>query len=164
VILVLKDVPRSVMEGRDTRIPFIIHGLLQHEHKQSVLHFVIQRNTEYNEPVKAKVSLLGFRTSLESRNQAEVQDPLVLCVGPRRYTIRPIFSQHVRGGGKGVNNVHKSEKFLRPGSAMVATTFGPICFGKTACILLKDEGEGESESGVDTSCSTPPLILPCHRF
>jgi pre-rRNA-processing protein TSR1 len=75
-----------------------------------------------------------------------MQDPLVLCVGPRRYTIRPIYSQHVRGGGKGVNNVHKSEKFLRSGGAVVATTFGPVCFGKTACLLLRDEGAGQGTS------------------
>lgn len=48
--------PRSVIEDRETGIPFIVHGLLRHEHKQSVLHFVVQRNTEYAEPVKAKVS------------------------------------------------------------------------------------------------------------
>nr|XP_019047469.1 pre-rRNA-processing protein TSR1 [Kwoniella bestiolae CBS 10118]OCF26399.1 pre-rRNA-processing protein TSR1 [Kwoniella bestiolae CBS 10118] len=127
VILVLKDVPRTVIDERDALLPFIVHGLLQHEHKQSVLHFVVQRNTEYDEPVKAK-------------------DPLILCVGPRRYVIRPLYSQHVRGGGKGVNNVHKSDKFLRPGFATVATTFGPICFGKTACILLKDEGADQVPS------------------
>ena len=66
----------------------------------------------------------------------DTQDPLVLCVGPRRYVIRPLYSQHIRGGGKGVNNVHKSEKFLRPGAATVATTFGPVCFGKTACASI----------------------------
>lgn len=54
----IKDVPRSVLD-RDERLPFIVHGLLQHEHKQSVLHFVVQRNTEYDEPVKAKVRVLS---------------------------------------------------------------------------------------------------------
>ena len=47
--------------ARDERLPFIVHGLLQHEHKQSVLHFVVQRNTEYDEPVKAKVCSVYFR-------------------------------------------------------------------------------------------------------
>lgn len=73
------------------------------------------------------------------------QDPLILCVGPRRYIIRPIYSQHIRGGGRGVNNVHKSEKFLRPGAATVATCFGPITFGKSGIILLKDEGPDKGE-------------------
>lgn len=54
--VVIKDVPKSVIAERDSKLPFIVHGLLQHEHKQSVLHFVVQRNTEYTEPVKAKAS------------------------------------------------------------------------------------------------------------
>lgn len=71
-----------------------------------------------------------------------MKDPLVLCAGPRRYQINPLFSQHVRGGGKGVNNVHKSERFLRHGAATVVTTFGPVCFGKAPCLLLR-QGDGE---------------------
>jgi pre-rRNA-processing protein TSR1 len=139
---VLKDVPQTVVEGRNGR-PFIVHGLFQHEHKQSVLHFAVQRNTEYTEPVKAKVSAtIQIHPELTDMSQ----DPLILCAGPRRYLIRPLYSQHARGGGKGVNNVHKSEKFLRPGGAVVATTFGPVCFGKVPCLLLKDEGEGKRES------------------
>lgn len=63
MILVIKGVPKSVWEERDSRIPFIVHGLLQHEHKQSVLHFVVQRNTEYTEPVKAKVCCSPTSTS-----------------------------------------------------------------------------------------------------
>lgn len=55
--IVIKDVPQSIVAERDPKLPFIVHGLLQHEHKQSVLHFVVQRNTEYTEPVKAKVCL-----------------------------------------------------------------------------------------------------------
>ncbi|CAD6566599.1 MAG: hypothetical protein TREMPRED_002813 [Tremellales sp. Tagirdzhanova-0007] len=136
VVLVLKDVPRTVWKEGDSASPFIVHGLLQHEHKQSVLHFLGQRNTEYTEPVKAK-------------------EPLVLCVGPRRYTIRPLYSQHVGGGGKGINNVHKSEKYLRPGAATVATTFGPVCFGKAACLLLKEK-EGTVPSLVAMGSSLPP--------
>jgi pre-rRNA-processing protein TSR1 len=86
---------------------------------------------------------------------------LILCVGPRRYIIRPLYSQHVRGGGKGVNNVHKSEKFLRPGAATVATTFGPVCFGKTACILLKDEGADQGRSIKLCNLKTLHLMHVC---
>ncbi|WWD22043.1 hypothetical protein CI109_106531 [Kwoniella shandongensis] len=147
VILVLKDVPRSVYDERDSTLPFIVHGLLQHEHKQSVLHFTVQRNTEYTEPVKAK-------------------DPLILCVGPRRYVIRPVFSQHVRGGGKGVNNVHKSEKFLRPGGATVVTTFGPISFGKSSCLLLRDEGDDQVPSlvAMGSFLSSDPTRIVAKRI
>lgn len=43
--------------------------------------------------------------------------------------------------------MHKSEKFLRQGSATVATCFGPITFGKAGVVLLRDEGEGQGECG-----------------
>ncbi|ORX34364.1 putative ribosome biogenesis and assembly-related protein [Kockovaella imperatae] len=135
VVLVIRNVPADVT--RDSPLPFIVHGLLQHEHKQTVSHLVVQRNTEYSEPVKAK-------------------DPLILSVGPRRYTIHPLFSQHVKGGGKGVNNVHKSEKFLRSGAAAVATFYGPVSFGKVPCLLLKNEGEGKVPSLVAMGSTLPP--------
>jgi len=66
VTILIKDVPRSVVGDRNPKLPFIVHGLLQHEHKQSVLHFVVQRNTEYTEPVKAKVSPHLFITVNET--------------------------------------------------------------------------------------------------
>lgn len=124
VLLSIRNVEKAVADER-VGLPLVVHGLMQHEHKQTVLHFVVQRNTEYEEPVRAK-------------------DPLVLCVGPRRYTVRPVYSQHTRGGGKGVNNVHKSEKFLRHGEAVVATTYGPAILGKQSCLLLR---ESENPTG-----------------
>ena len=51
----LKDVPRDVAE-RSTGRPLIAFSLLQHEHKKSVVHFAIQRNTEYEGTVRSKVS------------------------------------------------------------------------------------------------------------
>jgi hypothetical protein len=108
-----------MFESINPAAPFFLFGLFEHEHKQSVLNFVVQRNTEYDEPVKSK-------------------DALILCVGPRRYRVNPIYSQHVRGGGKGANNVHKAERFLRPGAATVATIYGPIVFGKQPCLLLRE--------------------------
>ena len=65
----------------------------------------------------------------------------MLCVGPRRLRVNPIYSQHTRGGGKGPNNVHKFEKYLRHGVTNVATIYGPATFGKQPCILLR-ENEG----------------------
>jgi pre-rRNA-processing protein TSR1 len=144
VLLSIQGVEKALVEER-SGLPIVVHGLMQHEHKQTVLHFVVQRNTEYEEPVRAK-------------------EPLVLCVGPRRYTIRPIFSQHTRGGGKGVNNVHKSEKFLRHGEAVVATTYGPAILGKQSCLLLRESENPEGVCGWNsyfsrlTSLAVPNLV------
>lgn len=46
----IKNVPREAATERIT-----LFGLLEHEHKKTVLHFTVQRNTEYNESVKSKV-------------------------------------------------------------------------------------------------------------
>lgn len=123
-----------MFEALDPSAPFFLFGLFEHEHKQSVLNFVVQRNTEYAEPVKSK-------------------DSLVLCVGPRRYRVNPIYSQHVRGGGKGANNVHKSERYLRHGAATVATIYGPIVFGKQPCLLLREDEDDEQAPALVASGS-----------
>lgn len=151
VQLRIRDVPRALVEARDPQHPLVVYGLLQHEHKQSVLHFAVQRNTEYEATVRAKVShpaLLHFNDMLnlpeaKTTSSLRSQDPLILCVGPRRYRINPLYSQHTRGGGKGVNNVHKSERYLRHGTAVVATTYGPVVFGKQSCLLLRESEDLE---------------------
>ncbi|KAJ9474379.1 Ribosome biogenesis protein TSR1 [Pseudozyma hubeiensis] len=139
----IKDVPRAAavraradnlgeLPPTDCAVPFVLFGLLRHEHKKSVLNFTVTRNTEYDAPVRSK-------------------DPLVLCLGPRRFRINPIFSQHSRGGGKGVNNVHKFERYLRQGvSASVATVYAPITFGgSTAPAVLLRERSLDGEHGYD---------------
>ncbi|KAG1716808.1 hypothetical protein ID866_330 [Astraeus odoratus] len=100
----------------------VIYGLFQHEHKKTVLHFTVQRNTEYEGSVKSK-------------------DRLILCYGPRRLQVNPVYSQHTRGGGKGVNNVHKFERFLWHGTTVVASVYAPIVFGRQPCMLLRETEE-----------------------
>ncbi|SJX65042.1 related to TSR1-protein involved in 20S rRNA accumulation [Sporisorium reilianum f. sp. reilianum] len=139
----IKDVPKAAavrarasnigeLPAVDCAVPFVLFGLLRHEHKKSVLNFTVTRNTEYEAPVRSK-------------------DALVLCLGPRRFRVNPIFSQHSRGGGKGVNNVHKFERYLRQGvSASVATVYAPITFGgSTAPAVLLRERAIDGEEGYD---------------
>ncbi|KAI0075767.1 ribosome biogenesis protein tsr1 [Panus rudis PR-1116 ss-1] len=123
VTVSLKDVPQEVTQTQ--AFPFSIFSLLQHEHKKSVLNFTVQRNTEYDGSVRSK-------------------DPLLLCVGPRRFRVNPIYSQHTRGGGKGANNVHKFERYLRHGVTNVATVYGPVVFGSQPCILLRETEDKQS--------------------
>lgn len=155
VELLIRNVPQRLYESRNASLPLVVYGLLQHEHKQSVLHFAVQRNTEYEEPVRAK-------------------EPLILCVGPRRYRVNPIYSQHTHGGGKGVNNVHKSERYLRHGGAVVATTYGPVVFGKQSCVLLRENQDdlqaphlvamGSFLSADPTRIIAKRIILTGHPF
>lgn len=67
-----------------------------------------------------------------------LQDPLILCYGPRRLRTNPVYSQHSRGGGKGANNVHKFERWLRHGVTTAATIYGPVAFGNQPCVLLRE--------------------------
>lgn len=55
----LRDVPEEV--SRAPHHPFIMFGLLQHEHKKSVLNFTVQRNTEYDGSVRSKVCNISFK-------------------------------------------------------------------------------------------------------
>ncbi|BEJ13858.1 hypothetical protein CspHIS471_0310320 [Cutaneotrichosporon sp. HIS471] len=120
VTLVLSNVPRKAVVGRSSGSPFVVHGLLRHEHKQTVLHFVVQRNTEYTEPVRAK-----------------------------------------------------SERYLKPGSTTVVTTYGPACFGKLPCLLLKQDSQsglpdlvamGSFLSSDPTRIIAKRIVLTGHPF
>lgn len=70
----------------------------------------------------------------------------MLCVGPRRLAVNPVYSQHTRGGGKGANNVHKFERYLRHGVTSVATTYGPVIYGNQPCVLLRETLNDEGGS------------------
>ncbi|KAG0163285.1 hypothetical protein DFQ28_000191 [Apophysomyces sp. BC1034] len=116
ITLWVKDVPRGAYEMYDKERPYIVFGLLQYEHKMSLLNLQITRDNAYEEPVRSK-------------------DPMVLHMGFRRYTVRPVYSQN---SNKGTNHVHKFERFLQPGRASVATVYGPVVFGKIPCMLYKE--------------------------
>ncbi|KAG7098314.1 hypothetical protein E1B28_000275 [Marasmius oreades] len=146
----IRNVPRTVVEQK----PLMVYALQQHEHKVSVLNFTVQRNTEYDGSVRSK-------------------DELVLCVGPRRLRVSPIYSQHTRGGGKGVNNVHKFERYLRHGATSVATIYGPVVFGKQPCILLRETADSQAPQLVAMGTFLDPdttriiakrIILTGHPF
>lgn len=49
----LKDVPQEAAQR--VQFPFVVFGLLQHEHKKTVINFTVQRNTEYDGSVRSKV-------------------------------------------------------------------------------------------------------------
>ncbi|RGB27862.1 hypothetical protein C1646_717555 [Rhizophagus diaphanus] len=120
ITLHILNVPKEVPDSYDPSRPFTIFGLLENEHKTSVMNFVVTRNSDYNEPIRSK-------------------DPLILCCGFRRYLASPIYSQNTQG--KGTNNVHKFERFLNPGVTCVASIYGPIQFGHSPIMLFKDNGD-----------------------
>lgn len=81
--------------------------------------------------------------------------------------MNPVYSQHTRGGGKGANNVHKFERYLRHGGTYVATIYGPVVFGSQPCMMLRETDDaqgrlstlrdGDSTVLMDV-CAAPELV------
>ncbi|KAI8337479.1 hypothetical protein BC941DRAFT_396298 [Chlamydoabsidia padenii] len=116
ITLWIQNVPKGAYEMYDKERPYVVFGLLQYEHKSSLLNLQITRDNAYEEPVRSK-------------------DPMILHMGFRRYLVKPIYSQN---SNKGSNNVHKYERFLQMGRSSVATVYGPVVFGKVPCLLYKE--------------------------
>lgn len=117
----VEQFPRSSFEAlaSSPHHTLVAFSLLKHEHKYSVMHFTTQRNTEYEGDIKSK-------------------DPLILCVGFRFYEVRPIWSQP---SVRATNNVHKFERYLRPGRMNVGSVYLPVTFGSTTPVLVFKQEE-----------------------
>ena len=143
VTLRIEGVARAAVDGRIGGGPLIAYGLHRHEHKYSVVHFTILRNSEFDQPVRSK-------------------DPLLVQIGPRRFEVRPIYSQHnPANGGRGANNVHKFERFLPPSStvASVATCYLPITFGvNVPALVFTADGTALVGTGSLLSCDPTRVV------
>lgn len=136
----VKGAPRDRTKNA---VPFVLFGLLRHEHKKSVINFTVTRNTEYDAPVRSK-------------------DPLLITLGFRRYMTRPVYSQH--GRSRRGNNVHKFERFLPHGAAAaVGSVYAPVTFGGASVpvVLMRLRSEtqehGYDELGVNAE-QMPHLV------
>ncbi|KAG1763801.1 hypothetical protein EDD22DRAFT_1042766 [Suillus occidentalis] len=116
VTIFIEGVPQEASVPSES--PFVLYGLLKHEHKKTVLHFTVQRNTS-------------------------AKDPLILCYGPRRLRVNPVYSQHTRGGGKARTTSTNSRGFMH-GTTTVASVYAPIAFGKQPCMLLRETTNPQS--------------------
>ncbi|KAK9468020.1 hypothetical protein V1512DRAFT_246770 [Lipomyces arxii] len=113
--------PVEIATMVQTKTFFAVFGLLRYEHKKVALNVSAIPNTEYEEPIPAK-------------------DSLILQCGPRRYSVNPLFSE----SGKTSNRIYKYERFLHQGRTSTATMIAPVSFGNTPVLFLK-----ETEKGVE---------------
>ncbi|KAK9490900.1 hypothetical protein V1508DRAFT_390727 [Lipomyces doorenjongii] len=118
-VLVYIRAPEDVMRAASNKSLFSIFALLRYEHKKVVLNVSATPNTEYEEPIPTK-------------------DSLILQVGARRYNVNPLFSE----SGTTPNNVYKLEQFLHQGRTAIATMIAPVSFGNTPILFLKETGKG----------------------
>ena len=111
VTIHISNVPKEVMEHQDVLVVF---GLLPHEHKMSVMHYVIKKHQSFTEPIKAK-------------------ERLIFHTGYRKFYNQPIFSQHTTG------TKFKSERFLPKEGVCVATVFAPVMFPPAPVLVFTED-------------------------
>ena len=107
----VSNVPKSIMEHQDVLILF---GLLPHEHKMTVMNYVIKKHPSFTEPIKAK-------------------ERLIFHTGFRKFFNQPIFSQHTTG------KKFKSERFLPKEGVCVATVFAPVTFPPAPVLVFTED-------------------------
>ncbi len=98
---------------QENKDQLVVFGLLRHEQKYSVNHFMIKKNPLYTEPIKSK-------------------DELIAQVGYRTFKCNPVFSEH-----NPRNDKHRFERFLQPSRFLAATIFAPITYRPAPVLLFK---------------------------
>ncbi|CAM9198737.1 unnamed protein product [Ectocarpus fasciculatus] len=119
VEVVIDSVPLDVLEKRKEMLggrdwPMVLFSLLRHEHRLSALHFNINRDARFVEPIPSK-------------------EPLIFQCGFRRWEARPVFSQINLNCDK-----HKYERFLRQDRFSAASVYGPTTFQPSPVLVFKE--------------------------
>lgn len=142
--LVLQHQPHS-----GTSKPLALFSLLRHEQKSTIVNFSITLGSSHSGPIKSK-------------------EDLILQCGPRRFLIKPLFSQT----GKTPNNVHKFQRYLHPGQTAMATFIAPLTWGSVPALFFQPSSSDKNNL-IATGTSQPPdpsrviakrIILTGHPF
>ncbi|KAJ1356954.1 hypothetical protein KIN20_014943 [Parelaphostrongylus tenuis] len=91
----------------------VLHQLLPHEQRMSVINLLIRRHPSCTVPIMNK-------------------QKLIFNVGFRKFEACPIFSQHTNG------DKFKMERFLPMNACCVATVFAPITFPPASVLVLRE--------------------------
>lgn len=136
-----------------TSKPLALFSLLRHEQKSTIVNFTITLGSAHSGPIKSK-------------------EDLILQCGPRRFLIKPLFSQT----GKTPNNVHKFQRYLHPGQTAMATFIAPLTWGSVPALFFQPSSSPSSSDEynlIATGTSQPPdpsrviakrIILTGHPF
>ncbi|EPY19497.1 pre-rRNA-processing protein TSR1 [Strigomonas culicis] len=120
--ITIEKVPQAVYENRGETL-LIASGQLEHEQKWSVVHYQVQRCSEFDEPIKSKT-------------------PMLAHMGFRKFYVSPLFSDMSSGDRtKFARYFHESDKFR------MASFFGPISYSPCPIVLfqvpsLEEQNEG----------------------
>lgn len=117
----INDVPQSLYDSVNTeKSVLVVYGLLPHEQKMSVVNTVIRKHPTCKVPIKSK-------------------DTLIFHIGYRRFTCKPIFSEHVTG------NKFKCERFLPSNAAVVASFYAPVTFPPASVLVFRQTRNGSHQ-------------------
>ncbi|GFS48025.1 pre-rRNA-processing protein TSR1 homolog [Nephila pilipes] len=117
----INDVPQSLFDSVNTeKSTLVIYGLLPHEQKMSVVNTVIRKHLTCKVPIKSK-------------------DTLIFHIGYRRFTCKPIFSEHRTG------NKFKYERFLPSDTAVVASFYAPVTFPPSSVVVFRQTRNGSHQ-------------------
>eukprot|EP00891_Asterochloris_glomerata_P005234 jgi/Astpho2/5234/e_gw1.00074.68.1_t len=131
---VLADAAQHVGKG----MPILLHGLLQHETKLSVLNFSIRKASSHTGSIPNKAELL-------------------FCTGLRTFSARPILSSDEPQADK-----HKLERYLHDGRQVIASVYGPISYPPLPLLVFRQTEGGSLElvaSGSLRSCNPDRVVL-----
>lgn len=116
----IANVPMAFMESYEPGTPLAIYGLLPHEQRMSVIHFLLKRTPSNSQPIKSK-------------------ERMIFHVGYRRFAANPIYSQHTNA------DKHKFERFFRHEGVTVATVYAPILFPPASVMMFQEGMNGQHE-------------------
>lgn len=139
VEVVIDSVPLDLLERRKTLLggkewPLVLFSLLRHEHRLSVLHFNVNRDARFADPVPSK-------------------EPLIFQCGFRRWEARPVFSQINLNCDK-----HKYERFLRQDRFSAASVYGPTTFQPSPVLVFKEVAATENGAKRTVLVATGTLL------
>ncbi|CAM9722015.1 unnamed protein product [Scytosiphon promiscuus] len=139
VEVVIDAVPLDLLEKRKALLggkewPLVLFSLLRHEHRLSVLHFNINRDARFVDPLPSK-------------------EPLIFQCGFRRWEARPVFSQINLNCDK-----HKYERFLRQDRFSAASVYGPTTFQPSPVLVFKEVAATGSDAKRTVLVATGTLL------
>ncbi|KAA6414984.1 MAG: AARP2CN domain-containing [Lasallia pustulata] len=128
----LRNVPLSLQASYSPSKPLALVSFLRHEHKRTVVNYSITLSSDYPNPIRSK-------------------EELIMQCGPRRFLIKPLFSQ----AGNTPNNVHKFDRYLHPGRAAIATFIAPLTWGSVPTLFFKTPSPAETDPSSPTVADAP---------
>lgn len=110
--------PTDIQSDASQR-PFVVYGMLEHEHKLGLVNWSFESWEDYVDPIPSG-------------------EELVVQYGYRRQVIKPLFNQ----ASNNSNNVHKSERFAHHGSLTIASAISPVLFTNSPTLYFKPQPDG----------------------